>query len=145
MRMRAPSKSFENLIRELKKFDLPPNQFAVFGSGPIAVRGLLQRKINDLDLIVTKALWKKLSSQYPVQPDRKFGNKKIDLNEGIEIWENFIFYKPEEIERMIREADIIGGLRYVKLEEVISFKKFLNRPKDQRDIKAIENYLKKAY
>jgi len=142
--MSTPDKGFKSLVRELKKFDLPSDQFAIFGSGPAGVRGLLSRKISDLDLIVTKALWEKLSSQYPTKKG-KWRDRKIDLAKDIEVWEDLLsFYKPGEAERMIKEADVIDGIRYVKLEAVVSLKKFLNRPKDRRDIKAIEGYLKKT-
>lgn len=143
--MNAPDKGLEDLLKKLKNFNLPPDQFAIFGSGPAGVRGLLSRKISDLDLIVTKALWERLSSRYPTKRG-EWGNRKIDLAEKIEIWEGLpSFYRDIEVEKMIKEADVIEGIRYVKLKTVLNFKKSLNRPKDQQDIKAIENYLKKAH
>jgi len=42
-------------LDELKALALPPDQYAVFGSGPMAVRGI--REANDLDLIVKESLW----------------------------------------------------------------------------------------
>jgi len=41
-------------LNELKELNLPKESFAVFGSGPMAVRDM--REINDLDLIVKSDL-----------------------------------------------------------------------------------------
>jgi len=138
---------FKSLTEELKELNLPPDQFAVFGSGPARVRELLSRKISDLDLIVTEALWRKLSSQYHVKEtvSKSGKSQKIDLTENIEVYKYYFYYKRGGLDRLIKEADVIEGIRYVKLEAILSFKKFLNRPKDRQDIKAIEDYLKKAH
>jgi len=44
---------------------------------------------------------------------------------------------------MIKEADVIDGIRYVNLETMIKYKKKMGREKDFKDIKLIKNYLKK--
>jgi len=45
----------KSLLKELRKLNLPEGEFAVFGSGPMAIRGI--RPAGDLDLIVTPAVW----------------------------------------------------------------------------------------
>ena len=45
----------------LKKINLSVGQYAVFGSGPLAVRGI--RPANDLDLIVKDELWRELNKK----------------------------------------------------------------------------------
>lgn len=142
-----PDKDFQNLIEELKKFKLPPDQFAVFGSGSAKARGLLPRGVGDLDLIVVEKLWEKLSSRYLVKQSRlkNWCSRKVDLTERIEAFEDLADYTSSDIAKLIKEADIIDGVRFVKLEECARFKKLLDRPKDRQDIKAIEDYLKKAH
>lgn len=44
-------------------------------------------------------------------------------------------------EKLIQEADIIDGLPFAKLEEILKWKKEARREKDFRDIKLIEIYL----
>jgi hypothetical protein len=121
-------------LNELKNLKLPPEQFAVFGSGPLAIRGL--REANDLDIIVTKKLWNKLIEKY--NPTEK-GNEIIISNISI-----FQDWKPwfSEIETLIKGADIIDEIRYVKLDKVMKWKQNLNREKDQKDIQLIKKYLK---
>lgn len=43
---------FEQLLEKLKRLNLPSEQYAIFGSGPMAVRDL--KEANDIDLIVTQ-------------------------------------------------------------------------------------------
>lgn len=45
-------------LSKLKKLNLSPNQYAIFGSGPMAVRGI--RKIKDLDVVVKDEPYKEL-------------------------------------------------------------------------------------
>lgn len=51
-------------LDELRSLNLPEGKFAIFGSGPIAVRGI--RESEDLDIIVKQDLWDFLAEKYPV-------------------------------------------------------------------------------
>lgn len=126
----------KKLLKKLKRLDLPNDKFAVYGSGPLGVRKI--RKIKDLDLIVTKDLWEELSKRYPTKGS---GDKlRIDLGE-IEILAKPIVYTAEEL---IREADVIDGVRYVKLKTLMSLKRKMGGEKHYKDIELIKNYLRKG-
>lgn len=126
----------KKLLRELKELNLPRDKFAVYGSGPLGVRRL--RKIKDLDLIVTEDLWKKLSRKYQT---KDAGEKlRIDLGD-IEILPRPIVYSAEQL---IKEADIIDSIRYVRLETLMELKKKMGREKDFKDIELIKDYLKEG-
>jgi len=56
------SKKFQKLLQELKKLNLPNDQYAIYGSGPLAIRGL--KEIHDLDVIVTDELYQELAKKY---------------------------------------------------------------------------------
>lgn len=125
----------KKLLEKLEKLNLPKDKFAVYGSGPLGIRKI--RKIKDLDVIVTLDLWKRLAKKYPTKDS---GEKlKIDLGE-IEILANPIIYSAEQL---IREADIINGIRYVKLTILMRLKKAMGRKKDFKDIELIRGYLEK--
>jgi len=127
-------KKLLKLLEKLEKLNLPKDKFAIYGSGPLGIRDI--REINDLDLIVTPDLWKKLSKIYSIKgPDNE---RKIRIGE-IEIVGNTILY---EAEKMIKEADVVDGIRYVNLETLMKCKKKMGRKKDLKDIKLIKNYLK---
>lgn len=59
-----------------------------------------------------------------------------------EIIPGFREYTPDP-QYLIDNAEIINGVPFVKLEEVIKWKKAFGRPKDLEDIKRIEEFLKK--
>jgi hypothetical protein len=58
----------------------------------------------------------------------------------IEIWDS---WSPGEwdVEKLINEAEIINGLPFVQLQEVVRWKELANREKDKTDLALIERYL----
>jgi len=78
---------------------------------------------------------KKLSKKYKVN-----NNNSIKIG-NIEIFRKWI---PDirDVDKHINNAEIIEGIRFVRLETIFKLKKFRNRKKDQKDIKLIEKYWK---
>jgi len=130
--------SFEQLLKNLedfvKKEKISYNDFAVFGSGPLAVRNL--REARDIDIIVRPCIFEKLKQKY--KPDNR-GYICINNIEIAQDWQPWF----SDVNVLIDSADIINGIRYVKLQYVLEWKKAFNREKDKKDIALIENYLSK--
>jgi hypothetical protein len=125
---------FEERLDELRKLKLPADKFAVFGNGPLSVRGL--KDAIDLHIIVKKDVWDVL--------DRKFmarNNFGAIILGNIEVVRDMLQWF-DDLDTLIDDADIIDGIRYVKLEHVLKWKKEMNREKDKNDIKIIEEFLK---
>jgi hypothetical protein len=123
-------------LEELKKLNLPVGKYAIFGSGPVAIRNI--RESNDLDIIVKKDLWTKLLNRY-----KKYYNparKRIELN-NIEIYLDWLNITTD-LNEIIDSADIIDGFPYAQLKYVIEWKKSSQREKDIEDLKLIDKYLK---
>ena len=130
-------KRFKELLSQLKRLNLPNEQYAVFGSGPLAIRGL--RESNDIDIIVKPRLWKELIKKYPV-----YNKEKLSIKVGdIEIFNNWLPWIKDS-ETLIDDADIFNGIRFVKLKYVLIWKKAFGREKDKEDIRLIEDYLKES-
>jgi hypothetical protein len=130
---------FKELLTELKKLNLPKDQFAIFGGGPMSVRGL--KEANDIDIIVKKELWDGLAKKYPYV--KKNNSYLIKIGDDLEIYSDWLPWFPiEDIDMLIDTADVIDGIRYVKLENVIRWKKEYARDKDLKDIKLIEKWQK---
>lgn len=119
-------------LDELERINLPKDKFAVFGSGPLGVREL--REIEDLDIVVKSDLWDELVKEYTLKNGKHI---KID---NIEIYKD---WKPwfGDVDKLIDDADIIDGYRYVKLKYVLEWKKKRGLEKDLRDIELIEIHL----
>ncbi len=121
------------LIDEVKRLNLPLGKYAVFGSAVMAIRGI--REAPNIDVIVTNDLWHKLLDLF--SPDAegfiKIGHVKIS---------NWWFVPTrKDISTMIKEAEIIRGIPFVRLEEVLAYKSKLNRWKDKRDVVLIREFL----
>ena len=126
---------FEERLDELRKLKLPADRFAVFGNGPLSVRGL--KEANDLHIIVKKDIWDML--------DRKFmarNNYGGIILGGVEVVKDMLPWF-DNLDALIDSADIIGGIRYVKLEHVLKWKKDMKRDRDRKDIMLIEEFLNK--
>ncbi len=123
-------------LDELKTLNLPKDKFAVFGSGPLAIRNL--RENRDVDIIAKPELWNELIEKYSA--DNK--NAKSIQIEHIEIWKEWKPFSEEELNCFIDIADIIEGFRFVKLENVVKWKSYRNQNKDKIDIELINNFLK---
>jgi len=86
-------------LEELKKLELPDDMFAVFGSGPMAIRGFYSN--NDVDIIMDIGLWNELETRYP----RGERDNYLQLTKNIEAyydWPNF------DVNELIKEAEVIG-------------------------------------
>ncbi len=123
--------NFNRLILELKKLNLPNNEYAVFGSGPLAIRGIRESK--DIDIIVKLKLWNMLAKKYPIK------NKKISIG-SIDITYEKLSPWSGNINNLIDNAEVIDGIRFLTLSDTIKWKKAYGREKDKRDIQLIEKY-----
>ncbi|MDP3640195.1 MAG: hypothetical protein Q8R53_03270 [Nanoarchaeota archaeon] len=124
----------QEFLQELKALYLPRGEYAIFGSGPLAIRGI--RKCNDLDIVVSAPLWEELSSRYaPAGKKIKIGN--------LEFWHDWMpWFSPVEVAEIIASAECIDDVSFAKLPYVIDLKKKMGREKDKRDLALIDNYLK---
>lgn len=136
--MKIPS---HPLFDRLRSLDLPDHGWAIFGSGPMWVRGI--RESSDIDIIVSQSLW-----PWVMEHAEKIGVKEeCDNLEYAHFFsgdiEMYHDWHPGKwgIEGLIANADSIGGMPFVQLETVLEWKKLKGREKDMRDIMLIREYL----
>lgn len=130
--------TLQKLLQKLEKLNLPKDKFVVFGSAVLAAHGI--RGARDLDLVVTRDLFDKLTEKFPLD-NLEDGSPRILIDE-IEIMRDpgFGF----DTEEWIKNADVIDGVRFVRLEDLMEWKKKMGREKDLKDIKLIEDYLNRS-
>lgn len=130
------TKKFDKLLNEFRKLKLPDGEYAIYGSGPLAIRGI--RDIQDLDVIVLDQLYQRLKTQYPKDPEKE----RIKIGE-IEIYPSWAWKNRQgDLKKVIIRAELIEGLRFVRLDDLIKCKRKMGRPKDFKDIRLIKEYLK---
>lgn len=102
--------------------------YAIFGSGPLIVRGIIEAT-NDLDVISRGRAWgRALSAGELVSlPD---GARIVSCFGGaLTVGTNWA-YGDFDINELIDTAEVIDGLPFVKLEHVVRYKEIAARPKD---------------
>lgn len=129
----------------LRDFQLPIDQYTITGSGPLGIRNL--KAIGDIDIIVTSQLWTTLAEKYGITDEN--GVRKIVLPGGvIEAFADGSFYTtpaaPETptIASRIKDAEIIDGLPFDSIENVLYYKRKDAREKDLKDILLIEQWMR---
>lgn len=130
-----------DLIQKVKAINFPLGQYAVFGSGPMVLHGL--RNSQDVDLIVTSDFYTqlKLDPKYEIKHWADGAEYLADGNFEITNTWDYETYKPN-IEKLIEEAEIVDGVPFVQLSQVMLWKRAFGRDKDFKDIELIEEYLK---
>lgn len=128
-------------LKQVAKLGLPLGEYTIFGSGPLFVRGI-KDDIGDFDLLVTQKIWNKFKNIPGWQQKVSLKGSKYLAKGDVELYKD---WKPGRwnVNRLIQQSDIIEGLPFVKMSEVLRWKKAYNRRKDQKDIQLILAYLKK--
>lgn len=123
----------EQIIKILKKYKLNIKEYIVISGAAMVILGI-KEKTNDIDISVTKEYYEYLKNNYNVTFDKinRYNNEVyfIDnvINFGIDYYtENYIN---------------VDGINVETPNEILKLKRSLNREKDLKDIKLIENYMK---
>lgn len=131
--------SNKELFQIVKELKLPVGKYALFGSAPLGVRGL--RECHDIDIVVMEDLWNDYSSKNGWEVKKHSDGTSYLVNGSIELWKD---WGPGQwdINRLIKEAEVIDELPFVKLEYVVEWKKLYGRDKDFKDVETIEKFLR---
>ncbi|NQU87413.1 MAG: hypothetical protein HQ541_16795 [Mariniphaga sp.] len=135
----------QELFKKVREMKLLLGEYVIFGSGPMCILDL--RECRDLDILVTKDIfegYKKKLDWKLVEFERDGRQVEFLEKENIELYKE---WGPGEWnnEKLIKEAELIDGLPFVKLEYFIKWKKISGREKDLNDIKLIKEYLKNRF
>ena len=120
----------------LKELNIPKEDFVIYGSAPMVLRGL-KEKNNDLDVLVRNSLWEQLSVKYPSNVNGDY----IDIN-GVSFTrtsKNFL----GDIDEAIEKSDVIDGYNILSILETKHWKEKVGGERHLQDAKIIEEYLTK--
>jgi hypothetical protein len=128
------------LLRKLRRLDLDTEHFVIFGSAPLLVHGL-RTDVRDLDVLARNGVWEEVEAR----GRRTFGRETGDPLRGfyggrIQFSQRWIS-DDYDTDALIEQAEVVDGLRFARLEEVLRYKENLGRRKDRRDIDALRAYL----
>jgi hypothetical protein len=135
-------------LRETAILLLPEERQGViiFGSSALMLHGVdLGREIDDLDLFVSEAAFKRMASRFELKSkDGKDGEKVPYLEplEGVEIHQSFPGVHFHDALAHASKPETAGGLLLGSLHDIRKWKIAQGRDKDLRDVEAIDNHLK---
>ena len=116
------------LFALLRSLELPAGDYAVFGSGPMIVRGMVEAT-NDLDIITRGAAWERVQ-EIGTLVAFDDNNPYVDMFDGRITFGITWKYGEFDLDELIDTAEIIDGLPFVLMEHVITYKQAAGRPKD---------------
>ena len=130
----------KDLFSVLRSLQLPAGDFAVFGSGPLIVRGIIEAG-NDLDVVSRGEAWRMAIEmgdlvylpEHDVEVVSMYGGA-ITIGTRWAIGEF-------DTDELIDAAEIIEGLPFVKLKYVVRYKEIATRPKDLAHLRLLERSL----
>ena len=116
-------------LAHLESLELPQGDYAVFGSGPLLIRGIIDNAA-DLDVIARGAAWEQAAAagRLTYLPDHNvtvasFFGGAITIGTR---WAIGDF----SVDELIDTAELIDGIPFVRLEHVRSYKRLAGRRKD---------------
>lgn len=132
----------KQVINRLAALDLPSDQYLAISGTSLAAHGI--RATRDIDIVAKPKLFAKLKQRDGWKEITKFDDEKFlkagDVDVAFRLhWEGY----PTTLEQGIDSADIIAGMPFMNLEEVIKFKQAMGRDKDRKDIQLIKDFLQK--
>lgn len=129
------------LLVRLRELDLPVEDYAIFGSGPLLVRGWID-DVGDLDLIAREPALSLALAQGELLYLAEHDVEVVSIDNAAITMGTSWAYGDFNIDTLIDTADIIDGFPCVLLEHVVEFKRVAARPKDLAHLAVIEARLR---
>ena len=125
-----------DLVRSL---DLP-HDYAIFGSGPLLIRNIIDSS-DDIDILCGPACWARVTTLGDLCHLDDYGVDIVSLFDGRVTFGTDWGIGDFDTDLLIDSADVIEGLRFVRLEYVQAYKSIRASAKDRRHLRALHGYL----
>ena len=127
-----------DLFDRLRTLNLPQEGYAIFGSGPLAIRGIIP-SCSDLDILCGTGLWDAV--------------RRIGTSEYLPDYDVTVVTLPDaaitfgqkwgighfNVAELIETAEIIDSLPFVRLEHVVAYKTIRSSDKDLVHLSALRS------
>jgi hypothetical protein len=127
----------DTLFDKLRQLELPTSGYAVFGSGPLAIRGIIP-SCNDLDVLCRQEVWELVCRRGITEFLPAYGVTVASFADGAITFGTKWGIGDLNVDELIETAEIIDGLPFVRLEHVVRYKTIRASAKDLQHIRALE-------
>jgi hypothetical protein len=125
------------VLDRLRSLALPEGDYAVFGSGPLLVRGIIVA-VGDLDVLCRGNAWRAAQS---VSTSSRVEEGVATVSVGPISFGTEWGLGDFDVDLLLDEAEVIDGLPFVRLEHVIAYKRLAGRPKDLVHLQLIADWM----
>jgi hypothetical protein len=124
------------LFLELRSLCLPAGDYVIAGSGPLFARDWIDDP-SDLDIVARGGAWRIAAERGSVERARYTSSRCVQLFGGdLDIFDDW-FPGMGTVDELIKEADVLGGIRFLRLEVVAATKRMMGRPRDHLHLAAM--------
>ncbi|MDJ0791656.1 MAG: hypothetical protein QNJ71_07150 [Acidimicrobiia bacterium] len=125
------------LFAAVRELDLPIGHYAIFGSGPLIIRGIIDAA-NDVDVVARGAAWERARRLGEVVTLTEHGVDVASFSDGAVTVGTSWAYGDVDIDDLIDTAEIFDDLPFARLEYVVRYKRAAGRPKDLEHLRLLE-------
>lgn len=125
------------LFDRLRQLNLPADGYAVFGSGPLAIRGIIPLS-NDLDILCRQRVWEVISPIGTIEFLPEYDVTVATLCAGTLSFGRKWGIGEFDADDLIDSAEIIDALPFVRIEHVIRYKRIRSSAKDLLHLEALK-------
>ena len=125
-----------DLFELLRSLRLPEGDYAIFGSGPMIIRGIVEPG-NDLDIISRGSAWNRAREVGVVEYLPQHDVEVVSCFEGAITIGTRWAIGDFDVDDLIDTAEIIDDLPFVRMEHVILYKQIAGRPKDLQHLQRL--------
>ena len=126
------------LFNQLRQLKLPTGDYAIFGSAPLAVRGIIP-SCNDLDIVCRDGVWETVSERGATRYLSEYDVTVAAFADGAITFGTQWGIGAFDIDELIDTAEIIEALPFVRLENVLAYKTIRSSAKDLQHLEALQD------
>jgi hypothetical protein len=127
------------LFALLRSLELPIGDYAIFGSGPLLIRGIIDES-GDLDVISRRAAWARARECGEIVHLGENGAEIVSCFGGLVTIGQSWAYGDFDLDELIDDAEMIDGLPFVRLEHVVAYKIAAGRQKDLEHLEMLARF-----
>lgn len=127
------------LLEKVHQLRLPVGDFAIFGSGPLLVRGVID-DVGDIDILCRGDAWLKAATLGELVYLDEYDVEIISIDDGLVTLGRSWGYGDFNADELIDSAEDINGLPFVQMRYVIEYKQIASRAKDLAHLELIREY-----
>ncbi len=130
--------------RRIRALRFQPDNYAVFGSGPLLVRGIIP-EVNDIDIVSRSRAWEQAQSIGALVHLPEHDITVASFFAGTVTVGTSWAIGNVDIDDAIETAELIDGIPWVRLDLVVAYKELAGRPKDIEHLRLLRAWQKSEH